>query len=58
MANKNLYCEVCKNLVLILVEGSKIKKGVSVFCKNCKPKRKINEEEQYDIPDFLKGIFK
>ena len=42
----SIYCTGCNIKVMVLIEGSTIKKGAVVLCANCETKRKMSDLSQ------------
>ena len=63
-----LYCSSCGILVAEILNGSNIRKGASMICKECLERYKIADDMaklarkqskclNNDIPDFIKDLF-
>jgi len=67
MSDRVLYCQGCSIKVAVIVEGSKIKKGMVVLCSACESMRKASDlanktkgsdYSDFDYKDMFKDIFK
>lgn len=65
--NKIVYCSGCSIKVAIIVEGSKLIKGISMLCSSCEIKRKASDLAEKtskksqpfsDYSDLFGDIFK
>lgn len=52
-----LKCNGCDKHMAIL-RDAKVRKGMVVYCKECNEERMARPSDRYDIPDFMRSLFR